>query len=86
LEAPTQLADKIFKAGRELLAREADGTKYRLIGIGVSALSSADDADPADLVDQSGRRAAAAEHAIDHLRARFGRGAVVKGLTFGEDD
>jgi DNA polymerase IV len=86
LGAPTQLADKIFKAGRELLAREADGTKYRLIGIGVSALCSADDADPADLVDQSGRRAAAAEQAIDHLRARFGRAAVVKGLGFGDDD
>jgi DNA polymerase IV len=86
LGAPTQLADKIFKVGRELLAREADGTKYRLIGIGVSTLCSADDADPADLVDQSGLRAAAAEHAIDHLRARFGRDAVVKGLTFGEDE
>ncbi len=29
---------KIFAAGRELLARETDGTKFRLIGIGVSAL------------------------------------------------
>jgi DNA polymerase IV len=86
LGTPTQLADKIFKAGRELLAREADGTKYRLIGIGVSALTAAEGADPTDLIDQYGRRAAAAEHAIDHLRAKFGRAAVVKGLAFGEDD
>jgi DNA polymerase-4 len=86
LEAPTQLADKIFKAGRELLAREADGTKYRLIGIGVSALTAADDVGFGDLIDHRGRQAAAAEHAIDHLRKKFGRAAVVKGLAFGEDD
>jgi DNA polymerase-4 len=86
LAAPTQLADKIFKAGRKLLARETDNTKYRLIGIGVSGLTAASDADPADLVDQHGRRAADAEHAIDQLRAKFGRAAVVKGLAFGEDE
>ena len=39
LAAPTQLAAKIFAAGRELLARETGGTKFRLIGIGVSALA-----------------------------------------------
>jgi DNA polymerase IV len=86
LAAPTQLADKIFKAGRKLLARKTDNTKYRLIGIGVSGLTAASDADPADLVDQQGRRAADAEHAIDQLRAKFGRAAVVKGLAFGEDE
>jgi DNA polymerase-4 len=35
---PTQLAARIFAAGRELLARETDGTLFRLIGIGLSAL------------------------------------------------
>ena len=65
LGAPTQLAAKIFAAGRELLARETDGTRFRLIGIGVSALAGAAEADPADLVDHSGRRSAAAEHAVD---------------------
>src|SRR5262249_32321618 len=35
---PTQLAAKIFAVGRELLAREIDGTRYRLIGIGASSL------------------------------------------------
>jgi DNA polymerase IV len=55
LAAPIQLAAKIFAAGRGLLARETDGTKFRLIGIGESALASAEEADPADLVDVSGR-------------------------------
>ena len=80
---PTQLAAKIFACGRELLGRETDGTRYRLIGIGVSALVAADGGDFADLID---RRTANAEHAIDKLRARFGADAVVRGLVFGEED
>ncbi len=85
LPAPTQLAAKIFSIGRELLERETDGTKFRLLGIGVSSLASPEDADPADLVDRRGARDKAAEHAVDRLRAKFGRAAVVKGLALDED-
>ena len=85
LAAPTQLAAKIFAAGRELLAREAQGTRFRLIGIGVSALGSPADADPADLVDPRGERSKAAEQAVDRLRAKFGRDAVVKGLALDDE-
>jgi DNA polymerase-4 len=85
LGAPTQLAAKIFAAGRELLARETGGTRFRLIGIGVTALAGAAQADPADLVDERGRRNAAAEHAVDRLRAKFGRAAVIRGIAFEED-
>ena len=46
LDAPTQLAGRIFAAARGLLERETDGTKFRLLGIGVSALATADAADP----------------------------------------
>jgi DNA polymerase-4 len=80
---PTQLAAKIFACGRELLTREADGTRYRLIGIGVSALTPATPGDIADLLD---RRSADAELAMDRLRARFGEEAVVKGLVFDQKD
>jgi len=83
--APTQLAAKIFAAARELLAREAGGTKFRLIGIGVSALGGAAEADPADLVDEHGRRSAAAERAVDRLREKFGRAAVIRGIALEED-
>jgi DNA polymerase-4 len=82
LPAPTQLAERIFASGRGLLKRESDGTKFRLIGIGVSDLAAAEDADPADLVDAGGTRQAAAEHAVDRVRAKFGRTAIVKGLAF----
>jgi DNA polymerase-4 len=86
LDAPTQLAARIFEAGRDLLERETDGTSFRLIGIGVSALAAAEEADPADLVNQRAQRTAAAEHAVDRLREKFGREAVVKGLALDEDD
>jgi DNA polymerase IV len=79
LETPTQLARRIFAAARSLLEHETDGTRFRLLGVGVSAIDSADVADPADLVDG---RAALAEHAVDDLRARFGDAVLVRGLGF----
>jgi len=82
LGEPTALAARIFQAGRELLVRETDGTRYRLIGIGVSHLIEAEKADGADLIDVRGRRTAAAEHAVDRVREKFGRAAMVKGLVF----
>jgi DNA polymerase-4 len=85
LAAPTELAAKIFAAGRELLRREADGTRFRLIGIGVSDLAEASGADRADLIDVTGKRTAAAERAVDRVREKFGRGSIVKGLVFGSD-
>ena len=63
-------------------AREVGTTRFRLIGIGVSHLQDAAGDDLADLLD---RRTAEAEHAVDRLRAKFGRDAVVKGLAL-EDD
>jgi DNA polymerase-4 len=79
LETLTQLAGRIFAAARALLEHEADGTRFRLLGVGVSAIDSAAAADPADLVDG---RAALAEHAVDDLRARFGDTVLVRGLGF----
>jgi DNA polymerase-4 len=79
LDAATQLAGRIFAAARGLLEREADGTKFRLLGVGVSAMTTADAADPADFVDS---RAVQAEHALDRVRARFGDDAMVRGLGF----
>ena len=80
---PTQLAARIFAAGRDLLAREIDGTLFRLIGIGMSGLSDTEGSDFTDLID---RRTAEAEQAMDRLRERFGDAAVVKGLALGDGD
>ena len=79
LETATQLAGRIFGAARMLVEREADGTHFRLLGVGASALVSTNEADPAVLVDG---RAALAEHAVDDLRARFGDAVLIRGLGF----
>jgi DNA polymerase-4 len=82
LEQPTQFAARIFAAGRELLQREIDGTKFRLIGVGLSSLIDANEADLADLLNH---RTSEAERAIDRLRARFGDEAVFRGLALEGD-
>jgi len=79
----TRLADRIFSTGLDLLAREADGTRYRLLGIGVTDLSDDTRADPPDLIDEGSRKRALAEGAVDALRAKFGGRAVETGYTFG---
>jgi DNA polymerase-4 len=80
---PTQLASRIFATGRDLLSHEVGGTRFRLIGIGVTNLEDAMGDDLSDLID---RRAAGAEIAVDKLRAKFGNDAVVKGITLEEDE
>ncbi len=80
---PTRLADRIFHTGLDMLKRELDGTRFRLIGIGVSDLTDAAKADPPDLVDRLSHKRAMAEGAIDSLRAKFGKQAVETGYTFG---
>jgi DNA polymerase-4 len=82
LDGSTNLADRIFRAGRELLAKELDGTRFRLIGIGVADLADAEPSDPADLIDPGAAKRAKAESAMDEIRARYGRDRLALGLTF----
>ena len=79
----TQLADKIFRTALPMLERELDGTKYRLLGVGVSDFVDAERADPLDLIDIDATRRAEAERAMDQLRGKFGEKAVETGYTFG---
>lgn len=83
LSDPTQLADRIFRTALPLLEKEADGTAFRLLGVGVSDFDDPDRADPDDLVDVGSVKRAKAEHAIDALRGKFGDRAVETGYTFG---
>lgn len=82
---PTQLADKIFQTGRSLLLKELDGSKFRLLGIGISDLGPASAADPADLIDPQGEKRAAAERAMDKVRGKFGDSSMSLGLTFNKE-
>ena len=79
LDAPTQLAETLYRSAKPLLAREIDGTAFRLIGVGVSALCDADLADPPDLLDPDAGHRAKIEHTIDALRAKLGDDAIGKG-------
>lgn len=79
---PTQLAPRLFAAARGLLAAQPAGERYRLIGVGTSDLRPAAEADAADLVEGDRTKEKARERAIDALRDKFGRGAVVRGLAF----
>ena len=82
LADPSQLADRIFKAGKALLLRELDGTKFRLVGIGVGDLCPSGEADTGDFLDPEAAKRARAEHAMDSIRKKFGRDGVNTGLTF----
>ncbi len=82
LAGPTRLPDTLFEAARTLLKREADGTAYRLIGIGAQPLAPGEAADRPDLADPNRPKRAAAQAAIDALRARFGAAAIGRGRGF----
>jgi DNA polymerase IV len=79
LPGPTALPDTLFAAARPLLLREADGTAFRLIGIGAQPLLPGALADRGDLADAEAPRRAARWRAMEALRAKFGEGAVVRG-------
>ncbi|NKB53567.1 MAG: DNA polymerase IV [Rhizobiaceae bacterium] len=83
LPDPTQLADRMFSVGRTMLEKELDGTKFRLLGIGVSDLQSDETADPGDLIDVGATKRAAVERAMDKVRGKYGGDSVELGLTFG---
>ncbi len=79
LPNPTQLPETMFEAARALLAREADGTAFRLIGIGAAPLAPEELADKGDLADTQTLRRRARQEAIDSLRARFGDSSIRRG-------
>ena len=82
LDAPTQWADRIFRTAQIALKKEADGTRFRLLGVGLSGLAPAAEADPQSLIDPENDKRAAAERAMDKIRSKFGGEAVNKGRGF----
>ena len=78
LPVATQTAKTLFQVGRELLAREADGRPWRLVGIGIADLIDADQA-AGDFFAQDERKALASERSVDAIRERFGAAAVTSG-------
>lgn len=79
LGAPTQLADRIYRTADALLEGQADGRAFRLIGVGVSDLGDANQADPRDLAEPDFEQRRKIESAIDTVRAKLGNAAITKG-------
>lgn len=86
LDEPTLLAARIFAAAAPLLKREAKGTPFRLIGVGISNLSAATAEREAETLDSRVAAQVRAELAMDRLREKFGRKAIERGIVIDEDD
>jgi DNA polymerase-4 len=79
LSDPTQLAERLYREAHAMLAAEADGRRFRLIGVGAEQLVDGAQADPPSLLEPERLRNAKVEQAIDAVRAKLGAGAIAKG-------
>jgi DNA polymerase-4 len=88
LADPTQLAPVLCRTALAMLAREIDGTQFRLVGIGAERLAEARLADPPDLFDDRPVREARIEETIAAIRTRMGPAAIARGpgLRDAEED
>lgn len=88
LLTPTDVGRELFLVGRELLAAvDLRGLAVRLVGVRAEGLSSAASTPVQPTFDDLGSPAetrearAAAEHAMDEVRERFGRSAIGAGVA-----
>ncbi|WP_426957844.1 DNA polymerase IV [Muricoccus radiodurans] len=79
MPGPSAVPETLYGAALPLLRREADGTAFRLIGIGAQPLVEGQGADRGDLADPEAPRRAARWEAMEALRKKFGDGAVRAG-------
>jgi len=79
LSTPTQLAEILYQSALPLLEKEANGTRYRLIGIGAASFAASDEADHNNLLDDRPEAMAKIETAMADVRAKFGNPSINKG-------
>ncbi|TCO69646.1 DNA polymerase IV [Rhodovulum euryhalinum] len=80
LAEPTQFADRIYREARALFDQTGETGPFRLIGVGLSDIVPATQADlSGDLLDPQAAVRVGAERASDTIRARFGARAILKG-------
>ncbi|WP_106746793.1 DNA polymerase IV [Yoonia maritima] len=82
LHHPTQMADTIYRTSHGLFEQVKTRGPFRLLGVGLSEITSADDADrEGDLLDPDAGKRARAELATDKIREKFGKDAIIKGRS-----
>jgi len=82
LHTATRSADRMFHVAEPLLAREADGRAFRLIGIGAYDLVAVGRVPQADLFEADPGHGDL-DDVLDELRGRFGDDAIVRGRGCG---
>ena len=82
LATPTQLAEVLYQSALPLLQAETNGQSFRLIGIGSSVFADPADADVPDLLNDKVENYAKVEEAMEAVRKKFGRPAIMKGRSF----
>ena len=83
LSDPTRLVRRIFETALVMLKNEVAPDRYwRLIGVGVEQLSSADEADPLNFADDNLERTIALEDSLNQLRQRHGEDSIISGRQF----
>lgn len=79
---PTQIAEIIYAEARRMLNDVIQKGPFRLIGVGISNLKSADNIDQLnDFLKSNEARKADAERATDLIKKRFGNNAILKGRS-----
>ena len=82
LRDATQMADTLYREARALFEQVGDKGPYRLLGVGLSDLVSAEAADlSGDLLDPQAAQRRKAERATDEIRKKFGSDAILKGRS-----
>ncbi len=82
LRGATRSAEEMFRAAEPLLAREADGRAFRLIGIGAHDLVEPGRAAQGDLFGGASPDSGV-DKVLDAVREKFGDDAIVRGRGFG---
>ena len=78
----TQSADRIYRTARALMNNAEKEGPFRLIGVGISQIVDAAEADRApDLLDPNAGKRVQVEKATDEIRKRFGSKAILKGRS-----
>lgn len=78
----SNLARTLFEAARPLLAENADGRAFRLIGVGYSDLSASEENPQPDMFQSEEEKQRSEEGAIDEIRRKFGDDAIALGRDY----